>query len=243
MNPKFKKFLDVAGKAFLPEEPKGTDWAPGIGGLIYGIVIAPFPGPKKLLIPAYLAIGLAAMPIVGAYYLGKFGHKKLMKNYMDLKEIKIFFPPIYFGEEYQKFNKEMSKIPFKENVKTYNYLICTISDFSNVNNSSAKKFIKNIVENGKFTKENFSDFMKDTVITLSLEGNFGLMDYLLKNKEIKEVIKGREFSYNLDKKELIDYIINYQYQIKNSPLPYLKALSEEDLKFNADSEPKRKPKM
>lgn len=235
---KFKKFLNIVGDALTPSPMEDGAWGKGT------MISSSFPGAKKLLIPAYLTIGLAAIPIAATYFLGKKGYKKLMHNYMEFKEMKTFFPIAYLSGEDEKFNRELSKIPFSGNEKTYNYLISTISDFSNeLNSNNAKKFLKHIVENGNFTKGNYSDFLKNTLKILSVEGNTKLMDYLFKSEDIKNAAKERGFSYIINKEALIEHIVNYKYSIKNSPLPYLKALSEDDLKLTINFEPQRKPKM
>lgn len=69
---KFKKFLLVAVNAFLPEVPSNNNphGSAGLGSLL-SIITEPFPGYKKILIPAYLALGIAAIALAGVYFTGK----------------------------------------------------------------------------------------------------------------------------------------------------------------------------
>lgn len=243
MNHKFKKFLDVAGKALLPEKPKSTDWAPGILGLA-GMVLLPFPGPKKLLIPAYIALGVAAIPVMATYYAGKAGYKKINKNYMTLERVEKLFPTIYKNKDLVQFNQMISKIQYKGNVDIYDFIISHICDNTiKSREDKDKEFIKGMFQNGKINKQDYSYFVMNTLVTVCASNKKELMKYILKNEGIKEYAKTKGFSYSLDKIELRHRVLSDRHMTSNSAYSYLESLSQKDLMFNTDSEPKRKPKM
>jgi 6-pyruvoyl-tetrahydropterin synthase len=245
MKHKNKSFLSIVGDALSPDfNHKSTDWSPGLLGFFHGIFIEPFPGPKKILIPAYMALGLAAIPIAGVYFLGKAGYKAINKDYMDLKRVKEIFPMIYDSGDTELLNKLIPNIQYKGNEDIYKYMFSRFDDNPR-NVEKTKKFTKYLILNTKVKPKDFNRFFGHTLAALCAKDCLPAMKFMLNDQDIKEHIVNNKLSYSLNKDELEGMVQYYRLGlVKPDPtLDYLKGLPDEALKFNVGSEPKRKPKI
>jgi len=242
MTSKFKKFLDIAGKTLLPEEPKGSEWAPGIGGIINSIS-ASFPGPKKLLIPAYFAIGLAAIPLIIAYHIGKEQVKVWNKDYVDpLQMENLFFDTYNNNGDMGQFTDKLSKFPYNGNENTYLLMIEYLSR-KPTELDDTHKFIKSIILNAKVKPEGFNKFFKDILEGLCNKDYLSDIKFMLNDQDIKDHIVNNNLFYDINKEDFLQETKDVHNNSNRVTLDYLKNLPEKFFKFNVDYQPKKKLKM
>lgn len=241
---KSESFLSIAVKALSPDfTHKSNDWSPGLLGILHGMFIQPFPGPKKLLMPAYFAIGLGAIPLVLAYYIGKEQVKVWSKDYVEpLKMEHLFFDTYNNNGDMAQFTDKLSKFPYKGNKNTYMMMIEYLSR-KPTELDDTHKFIQSIILNAKVKPEGFNDFFTDILEVLCNKNYLSDIKFILNDQGIKDHIVNNNLSYDIDKEYFLEKTKDKYNNSNRVTLDYLKILPEKSFKFNVETKTTRKLKM
>lgn len=190
--------------------------------------------------PVYAFLAISSYII---YKMGESAYQAINKSYISSEEMEVFFLDSYNQtENVDEFSKKLRDFSYSGNESMYMFMLKYLSRKPE-NLEKTQHFMTAIITIGKVKPDNFGNFFENVVEFLAINNHPADIKYILNNKDIKNHIISNNLSYDINKEQIIK---NVKYRNPNYPHPGLDCLvnlSEEDLRFNIDSAPKRKFKM